>query len=67
MFPRKAGILNVPAIAVTGRARSASSVGDVTATSEAFQREVVVPHKFCCHPDIVDTSNLRLEQAEEAD
>jgi hypothetical protein len=62
VFPRKAGILEAPAITVTGRVRSGSSVTEVAATSEAFQREIVVPDEFSGHPDIVVTSNLRLEQ-----
>lgn len=62
VFPRKAGLLEVPAITVTGRVRSGSSVTEVDATSEAFQREVVVPDEFSGRPDIVVTSDLRIEQ-----
>lgn len=62
MFPRQAGILEVPAITVTGRVRSGGSVTEVAATSEPFQRDVVVPNEFSGHPDIVVTPSLRLEQ-----
>ena len=67
VYPTRTGQLVVPAITIGASVRNSAGVADVTAKSESFMRQVVIPSVLAGNPDAVVTPKLVLSQQFEPD
>ena len=67
LYPTRIGELVVPAVTIGARVRNSAGVTDLTAQSESFVRQIVIPPALVENPDAVVTPKLSLSQEFEPD
>ncbi|MHC4560164.1 MAG: BatD family protein [Planctomycetota bacterium] len=67
VYPTRAGELVVPAVRIGASVRNSAGVTELTAKSESFVDQVVIPSALADNPDAVVTPKLSLSQTFEPD